>query len=129
MKAQRKEQRQRQLQRLRLINERDPVEAPRKGVDDGELSYAELIERLVAEELHFPTGPSLPNADDNGSPPNQRQRGEPFLQAHRPPLRERPHGADQQPDHPRPGRDTRTPCDRHDDPGPRGIASTGNPSA
>lgn len=95
MKAQRKEQRQRQLQRMRLINERDLVEVLRKELDDGELSYVDLIERLVAEEFHVRTGPSLLSSDDNGSPPNQRQESEPLLQAHRPPLGERPHGADQ----------------------------------
>lgn len=50
MRVRREDRCPERLERLWRINERDTIGASRKEVDDGDLSYVELIERLLAEE-------------------------------------------------------------------------------
>ncbi len=52
MNPHRKERPHRKPKPLRLIEQHGPVEVPRQEADDEGLAYADLIERLAAEELH-----------------------------------------------------------------------------
>ncbi len=58
-----KERRLETLRRLRVVEKRDAAEEPRKRTREEDLSYADLIEKLVAEELQLRLDPKRPPGD------------------------------------------------------------------
>ncbi len=63
MSARRKKRRREIPPRLRVVEKPDSAVSPRKGSPDEDLSYADLIEKLVAEEIHARARPKRPRRD------------------------------------------------------------------